>query len=384
MKKLLKSSLVMALLGVMSLSATAGVTVAASAASFENAPPIVTTPTGYTSAEQVKYEKAQNKYVKNWGARGEDCTFLSTYAQSFYTPSTSFESLSAISGGQSQSSAPSSQLYKSLQQTMKSKHSYIISYNATRDLYKYTDCVSNDSTKISSFYSGEFFNSEWDKGETWNREHTWPNSKGLEGSDEDDIMMLRPTLKTENGSRGNKAYGESSGYQRLNENVKGDCARIVLYVYVRWGNTGKMWGQSGVIESLEVLLRWMEEDPVDTWEMGRNDAVQSITGTRNIFIDYPEYAWLLFGEEVPNTVTTPSGEAKKGVSTGENEGNSSSGSEDADKNEGNSSSGSEDDYEIPTLNTSPSLAGCGSSIGLSMGCISLAILGGYVLKRRSK
>ncbi len=363
MKKLLKYSLVAALLGVIGSSATAGVTVAASAAAPENSPAIVTTPTGYASAEQVEYKKS-GSYVKNWGARGETCTFLSTYAQSFYTASTSYATMSTVRGGQSQSSAPSSQLYKSLQTTMKSKHSYIISYNATRDLYKYTDCVSNDSTKISSFYSGTLFDSAWDGGATWNREHTWPNSKGLEGSDEDDIMMLRPTLKEENGSRGNKAYGESSGYQKLNAGVRGDCARIALYVYVRWGNTKKMWGESGVIESLDVLLRWMEEDPVDTWEMGRNDAVQSITGTRNIFVDYPEYAWLLFGEEVPSTVTTPSGEAKK-TSTGE-------------------SGSTDDDYEIPTFNTPKKEEGCGGAIALSMGTVAVAILGAYVLKRRMK
>jgi hypothetical protein len=70
-----------------------------------------------------------------------------------------------------------------------------------------------------------------------------------------------------------------------------------------------MWGKSGVMESLTVLLEWMEADPVDTWEMGRNDSVQSITGTRNIFVDYPEYAWLLFGKEIPSNMVTPSGKA---------------------------------------------------------------------------
>jgi hypothetical protein len=68
-----------------------------------------------------------------------------------------------------------------------------------------------------------------------------------------------------------------------------------------------MWGSSGVMENLDILLKWMEEDPVDTWEMGRNDAVQSITGVRNVFVDYPEFAWLLFGREIPSDLVTPSG-----------------------------------------------------------------------------
>ena len=64
------------------------------------------------------------------------------------------------------------------------------------------------------------------------------------------------------------------------------------------------------MESPEVLLEWMEEDPVDTWELGRNDSVQAITGTRNVFIDYPELAFILFGEDIPSDMETPSGIAK--------------------------------------------------------------------------
>ena len=118
--------------------------------------------------------------------------------------------------------------------------------------------------------------------------------------------MLRPTLKAENGSRSNDAFGESSGFYEPDDSIKGDCARITLYVYTRWGNSQYMWGSSGVIENLSVLLKWMEEDPVDTWEMGRNDAVQAITGTRNVFVDYPELAWHLFGQTLPQYMTTPS------------------------------------------------------------------------------
>ena len=286
-----------------------------------------TTPTGYKSASDVNYVKSSG-YVANWGARGEVATFLSTYAQSFYTGSNTYASLSQKSGGTSQSNAPSSALYSALKSFMSSKHSYVTSYNATRNLYKYTDCIGGNYSKISSFYSGELFNSAWDGGSTWNREHTWPNSKGdASGDGENDIMMLRPTLKTENGSRGNKAYGIGTGYHdpnSLNANVRGDCARIILYQYVRWGctNTGSkfnptnIFGTQGVIQSLDVMLQWMIDDPVDTWELGRNDAVQSITGTRNVFVDYPEFAFLLFGEEIPKNMQTPSGIAAN-VGTGD-------------------------------------------------------------------
>ena len=266
----------------------------------------VTTPTGYTKAEDVEYITVSGTVV-NWGARGEICTFLSTYAQAYYTESYTWDTLSDEKGGTGISDAPASALYEALQNMMRTKHTRQTTYGETRYLYCYTDCLRNDYSHISSFYSGKELSGTWDSGKTWNREHTWPNSKGLGGNDENDIMMLRPTWKSENSSRGNTAYGQSSGYYDPGVNVRGDCARIVLYIYVRWGNVGKMWGSSGVMENLDILLKWMEEDPVDTWEMGRNDAVQSITGTRNVFVDYPEFAWLLFGQEVPENIPTPSG-----------------------------------------------------------------------------
>ena len=266
---------------------------------------IITDPTGYTRAEDVNYITREG-YVVNWGARGEDCVFLSKYAVAYYTGSYTFEKLSQNSGGSTQSNAPYSALYSALAAMMKSKHSHITNYGETRYIYRYTDCLKNDYDHISSFYSGIQLSGNWDSGNTWNREHTWPNSKGLGGSDENDIMMLRPTSVKENSSRGNTAYGQSGGYYDPGVAVRGDCARIVLYTYVRWGNTGKMWGTGGVMENMETLLRWMEEDPVDTWEMGRNDAVQSITGVRNVFVDYPEFAFLLFGRDVPENMSTPS------------------------------------------------------------------------------
>jgi len=285
---------------------------------------VTTTPTGYTKASDVDYVK-QGKYVVNWGARGENCVFLSSYAESFYTGNNTFDKLSTLSGGSSQSNAPQSSLYSALKSLMSGKHSHQTSYGETRDLYCYTDCVSNDYSKISSFYSGKTLNGKWDSGSTWNREHTWPNSKGLGGNDENDIMMLRPTAVSENSSRGNTAYGESGSYYDPGVSTRGDVARIMLYVYVRWGNTNRLWGGSGVMENLNVLLKWMEEDPVDTWEMGRNDAVQSITGTRNVFVDYPEFAWLLFGKNVPSGISTPSHNDGATANPGGNGGNNNGG-----------------------------------------------------------
>ena len=266
---------------------------------------------------EVNYVYVGN-YIKNWGVRDVVCTFLSPNAEAFYRENDiTLDRLMSLNGSENITSVPSSELYKKLKDLMVSNHKHQTNYQETRPMYQYTDCQNSGLTgdAISSFYSGKEIGPAWDSGKTWNREHVWPNSKGLAGNDENDIMMLRPTSVSENSSRGNKAFGESSGYYNPNKtsngahNLHGDVARIVLYQYVRWSNTTYMWGSSGVIESKELLLRWMEEDPVDTWELGRNDSVEAITGTRNVFVDYPELAFALFNEQVPQGYQTPSGSA---------------------------------------------------------------------------
>ncbi len=273
------------------------------------------------SAATVNYVTGNpsSKYknvIKNWGLRGETATFLSPNAISFYKDNgVTYNDLAALSGTSNTSSVPSSALYAKLHDLVTDNQTKTTSYDDTRPLFAYTDIQNNGAGanfQISSFYSGNPIGPSWDSGKTWNREHTWPNSKGdANGSGENDIMMLRPTAKSENGSRSNKAYGESAGYYFPNTesggkyDVRGDVARIMLYVYTRWG-TANMWGSSGVIESKEVLLKWMAADPVDTWEMGRNDSVESITGTRNVYVDYPELAFCLFAAEIPENMVSPS------------------------------------------------------------------------------
>ena len=273
-------------------------------------------------AATVNYVYSGN-YVYNWGERDELATFLSPMAEDFYdTNGVEYAALASLSGSSTTSSVPYSSLFGELHELMYGNLDNPTSYDATRSLFQYTDCENNGGS-ISSFYSGKAIGPSWDSGSTWNREHTWPNSKSNGGSNtntqrETDIMMLRPASVSENSGRSNTAYGESSSYydpDGLGQSVRGDVARVVLYVYVCWGGSSQhdgaldyMWGSSGVIESKEILLKWMEEDPVDTWELGRNDSVESITGTRNVFVDYPELAFLLFDEEVPAGYDSPSGE----------------------------------------------------------------------------
>ena len=273
---------------------------------------IVTTPTGYHDATDVQYNWV-NGYIANWGARGEDCGFLSTYAQDFYTDVFTYSLLSQKSGGMA-TTAHTSPLYSALNTLMTQNHTYFTKYDSAssadcKKFYQYTDCMLGDPSYVSTIYRGLTVTGPWDGGKSYNQEHIWPKSKsyGSYYTDAGDLMQLRAVNPNENSSRNNTAYGESSGYYDPGVSVRGDCARTILYMYVRWGNPDYLWGTSGVMESMDVLLRWVREDPVDTWEMGHNDAVQSITGTRNVFVDYPEFAFLLFDQEIPSDMQTPSG-----------------------------------------------------------------------------
>jgi len=268
-------------------------------------------------------DDAYYNVIANWGERGALATYLSDNAIDFYAPGNTYDELKVL-GDTDVNTEYNDGLYDALQDLMVENHEKQTSYGDTRALYAYTDCQNSDITDLTCFYTNASLDPQWDQGATWNREHTWPKSKTPEGDNVNnnttgeraDIIMLRPTASSVNSSRGNKAYGSATtaDYYFPNHDangqvdVRGDVARILLYVYVRWGDTGFMWGADGVIESMDVLLQWLEEDPVDTWELGRNDSVESITGTRNVFVDYPELGYLLFNESVPD-MQTPSGEA---------------------------------------------------------------------------
>lgn len=317
MKHLAKRSMSFLLALVLCLSLLSGICFHASAATVE-----------YRYGSTSEYSQCSN-VIYNWGKRGELATFLSPNAEKFYKDNnTSYSALSQLTGSSTESAVPNSKLFTTLRTLMTNNHSYVNNYNQSRDMFAFTDCEGSalSSTKISSFYSGAQIGPGWDSGSTWNREHTWPNSKGdANGNGENDIMMLRPASSSENSGRNNTAYGESSSYYNPNKasggtyDLRGDVARIVLYVYVRWQDTSSeaavLFGTNGVIESKEVMLKWMEEDPVDTWEMGRNDSVQSITGTRNVFVDYPELGFLLYGTSVPADYQSPSNNSGTGGDT---------------------------------------------------------------------
>lgn len=263
----------------------------------------------------------------NSGIRHEVCTTLEgTHADDYYTGSYTYDALSDLGGNA---------LLTYLRELMTKTHTRTTSYSDCRDYAVKTDCENGDGKSINLIYlSYSSSHSEYLGSGTggWNREHVWPKSLG--GFDTSgagaDLHHIRPSNMNVNSTRGNLKYGNvdngrnamggslvggtyGSGYFEPLDNVKGDVARICLYVYVRYGGQlSKCSKITNVFQSVDVLLEWCALDPVDTWEMGRNEVVGAIQGNRNVFIDYPELAWLLFDEEIPADMVTPSGNAANG------------------------------------------------------------------------
>lgn len=269
-------------------------------------------------------------YKYNSGKRGIVCTSLSTSAKSYWSGTYSYDNLKNKSSS-------------ALRTTLRTKVSSgtTVGYNGLRTYMKYTDAYQGSTSKLMLFYSSGTTTSTWDNGKTWNREHMWPQSLGGTAV-EADLHAMRPADPTANSSRGNHKYGEvASGYTTFKtsskngsltcgyykndifeplDNVKGDCARVILYDYVR---SSSMSSVTEVFTNVSTLLNWMKMDPVDTFEMSRNDSVQSIQGNRNPFIDYPELGWLVLGYSIPSGLTTPSS-GKSSSSSGSSSSSSSS------------------------------------------------------------
>ena len=160
----------------------------------------------------------------------------------------------------------------------------------------------------------------------YNREHSIPQS-WFDGDSPmyTDLFHLYPVSGYINSRRGNNPFGEvgsasftSTAGSRLgpsnypgysgtvfepNDEYKGDFARIYFYMVTCYEDKVSTW-ESDMLDhnsypaftdwALGMLLRWAEEDPVSKKEIDRNNAVYSIQGNRNPYVDYPgleQYVW---------------------------------------------------------------------------------------------
>jgi hypothetical protein len=181
-----------------------------------------------------------------------------------------------------------------------------ITYGEVRYLLEKSDLNSNGSGYLWGIYDNYDITAKWDYGDTWDREHVWPQSRlGISSANNSkrniasDPHNLRASKNTTNGSRGNRYFVSGSGanktvgsygYYPGDEHI-GDVARILLFMAVRYKDILSLTQNPTGTEmgDIRVLYNWHLEDPVDDFEIQRNNVIHSHQGNRNPFIDRPEY-----------------------------------------------------------------------------------------------
>ena len=155
----------------------------------------------------------------------------------------------------------------------------------------------------------------------WNREHVYPNSLATPDLDQDgtygppyaDAHNLRPCDSQRNSSRGNKKFIEGTGNSGAigsgwypGDEWKGDVARMIMYMYLRYGdrtlpsNVGIGSNSDTPDDMIDLFLQWNADDPVSTIENQRNQYHENTSnsdaqGNRNPFIDNPILATRIWG-----------------------------------------------------------------------------------------
>tara|TARA_B100001057_G_scaffold216395_1_gene216714 strand:- start:988 stop:2118 length:1131 start_codon:yes stop_codon:yes gene_type:complete len=175
----------------------------------------------------------------------------------------------------------------------------------------------------------QYENGNGTQSNSWNREHIWPKSHGFPDDNDNaytDVHNLKPCDRSVNSSRGTKDF-DFGGNQHAEASdcltdsdsweppdyVKGDIARILFYMVVRYdpgidhennvfdlelvdyttpNNTDPILGK------LSSLLEWHLSDPVDDFEINRNEIIFGFQENRNPFIDHPNLVNYLWGENI--------------------------------------------------------------------------------------
>ena len=203
-------------------------------------------------------------------------------------------------------------------------------YAEMTEILKEADQNPEHSNQVWLVYS-EFgrskldFQSSSDSFQKWNREHTYPRRRAgyysikldevLDGKEvfwntnadslrhgNSDAHALRAADARENTSRGKKHFGQYNGPKGTLGKFKGDVARGVFYLAVRYNGLEIVDGfpddTTGELGDLETLLKWHRNDPTDDFEMNRNNIIYTWQMNRNPFIDQPELIEYIWGNKV--------------------------------------------------------------------------------------
>ena len=153
----------------------------------------------------------------------------------------------------------------------------------------------------------------------WNREHTYARALGTPNIDTNeadaDVHHVRASDVARNGMRDNDRFFDGSGNSFESgilwypgDEWKGDVARMMMYMYLRYGSQCLPTGvaQTGIATAandsnmVQLFLEWNAEDPVSQYEDNRNTYLGNTSnyygqGNRNPFIDNPYLATLIWG-----------------------------------------------------------------------------------------
>ena len=175
----------------------------------------------------------------------------------------------------------------------------------------------------------QYENGNGTQSNSWNREHVWPKSHGFPNEDDNaytDVHNLKPSDRSVNSSRGTKDY-DYGGSQHSeatecltdsdswepSDSVKGDIARILFYMVVRYdpgydhnNNPFDLElvdyttpnNNDPILGKLSSLIQWHYDDPVDDFEINRNEIIYGFQENRNPFIDHPNLVGFLWGENI--------------------------------------------------------------------------------------
>lgn len=253
-------------------------------------PPVSNTPSASTKPSEISTKPSQSTSQTSAGVvEGKWQYFLQSDSSAFGKSGSSLlNSLKSIVGG-----------------------SISRSYDWSR--FEKVDEDPNNSSNVFCIYSrtsyGKSAHASGNAANTWNREHTYPQSKISKEAAKDSILIFADDWKT-NGARSNYVFGEvahnsstavKDSANRVTANyrqgstfepcdaAKGEVARATLYTYVVYGHS-----VTGNFTSLDLCLKWNREFPVTSWEILRNNRNYSVQRNRNPFIDHPEFADLLF------------------------------------------------------------------------------------------
>jgi endonuclease I len=94
------------------------------------------------------------------------------------------------------------------------------------------------------------------------------------------------------GKRGLDSLGHT--VYEPKDGAKGDAARAFFYMMVAYNGTGGSWARPGLAsngpqQNIALLKYWNQIDPVDAFELAKQEYIYTLQHNRNPFIDYPQW-----------------------------------------------------------------------------------------------